>query len=286
MKTTSNIFLTILVAALVSFGVVRYMPATKEAAQVKESALERVLRTNTLRCGYYNFPPMMVMYDDNGKPSHKGFSNDMMEAIAQKTGLKIEWAEEITFSSWPESLQAGRIDAVCTPVWPDAALGRAALFTKPMFYSTLSPMVRADDARFADDIDRLNAEDVTFVVQDGNSITPLTKQLFPKAKILAVAANVDGPSIIQNIVTKKADAILLDLNGVLEYNKRSEQKMRLVANDRPVKYQPFVMAVARQAPDLREFLDNAIDDLKINRSIDYMLGQWEAEPGLFARKAD
>jgi ABC-type amino acid transport substrate-binding protein len=147
-------------------------------------------------------------------------------------------------------------------------------------------MVRVDDTRFGDDLDRLNQEDVTFLVQDGDVLADLTKQFFPKAKMLAVAANVDGPSTIQNIVTKKADAILLDRNGVLEYNKRSEQKMRLVANDRPVKYQPFVLAVARQAPDLREFLDNAIDDLKINRAIDYMLGQWEAEPGLFDRKAD
>jgi ABC-type amino acid transport substrate-binding protein len=121
MRTAPQVLLTILVAALVSFGVVRYMPVTKGAAplvQSKETALERVLRTNTLRCGYYNFPPMMVMYDDNGKPARKGFSNDMMEAIAQKTGLKIEWAEEVTFGNWGESLQAGRIDAVCTPVWP------------------------------------------------------------------------------------------------------------------------------------------------------------------------
>ena len=281
-----NVLLVIVIAALVSFGVTHYMPVTKQATHSKETALERVLRTNTLRCGYYNFPPMMVMYDDNGKPARKGFSNDMMEAIAQKTGLKIEWAEEVTFGNWGESLQAGRIDAVCTPVWPNAALGRAALFTKPMFYSTLSPMVRADDTRFTDDLDRLNQEDVTFLVQDGDVLVDLTKQFFPKAKILAVAANVDGPSIIQNIVTKKADAILLDRNAMLEYNKRSESKMRLVANDRPVKYQPFVLAVARQSPDLREFLDNAIDDLKINRAIDYSLGQWEAEPGLFARKAD
>jgi ABC-type amino acid transport substrate-binding protein len=286
MKSGKSIFSFLLVSALVSFVVASMTASHHDKPVSNQSVLDHVLQTNKLRCGYYNFPPVFKMYNDKGEKKPEGLSVDMMELIAKKTGLNIEWTEEITFGSWPAALQAGRIDAVCTPVWPDAPLGRAAIFTKPMFFATLSPLVRKDDPRFNNDLSRLNADDVTFVVQDGNNTSELTKQFFPKAKILSISASVDGPTAIENIVTKKADAMILDRNALLEYNKRSGDILRMVSPDKPVKYQPFVLATSTKAADLREFLNNALDDLHYSGTIDYLLKKWEAEPGLYARKAE
>jgi ABC-type amino acid transport substrate-binding protein len=282
-----NIFKTILIAILASLATWWVLPQQPgQGVKAKETTFERVMRTNVLRCGYYNFPPVMIMYDEQGKKNPTGFSVDLLQTIGQKTGLKIEWTEEVTFGNWPQALDAGRVDAMCTPIWPDAPLGRVVLFTRPMFYSTMAPLVRTDDARFGNDVARLNQPDITFLVQDGNALVELTKQFFPKAKILAIAANVDGASAIENIITKKADAIILDKNAVYEYNKRaSKNLLRMVDAENPLKYQPATMAVSVKEPALQAFLDNALNDLYYTGTIDYILKKWEAEPNLYARDA-
>lgn len=247
-----------------------------------ESAFDHVMRTNTIRCGYYVFPP--VTYRDQKTNALSGFSVDVMNAIAKAGNLKLEWTEEVNFANWMEGLKAKRFDVVCTPTWPDVPLSRAVLFTIPMMYAGLSPMVRADDERFKDDdLDRLNQPDVTFLTLDGNALDSLTREVFDKAKFHTLPASMGGPTALQEIVTKKADAILLDRNAEIEYNKNNPVKLRLVAKDKPIKVQPFPLAIDHGDYELRDFLNNAIQDMHDSGTMDRILKRWETEPGLFLR---
>ncbi|MGE0109300.1 MAG: substrate-binding periplasmic protein [Bdellovibrionales bacterium] len=274
-------FLTVLLSALVAFGVVRFMePASivVPTAEAKESAFDRMMRTNKLRCGYYLFPPVAMRDPNTGEMS--GLTVDMMNVIAEKTGLEIEWAEESTFGNWIPALQAGRYDAMCAPMWPDMALAREVIFTRPLYYAALAPLVREDDTRFdgPEGLAKLNSPEITIVAQDGNTILHLAKKAFPKAKIMTLAANVDGPSVVQNVVTKKADALILDRNGLMEYNKRGFY-LKMIHPESPVKGQPFVLPLQHKETELREFLDNAIMDLLDSGTMARLLDKWEAEPG-------
>jgi ABC-type amino acid transport substrate-binding protein len=243
--------------------------------------MERILRTNTIRCGYYIYPP--VTYRDPNTGALSGSSVDMMNKIAADAGMKVEWTEEVNFANWVAAIQADRFDVACTPQWPDIPLSRVVAFTKPFMFAGLSPIVRAEDERFKDDLSRLNAPDVKFIAQDGNSLSAITKAAFPKAQITMLSATMDGPSLIQEIVSKKADAMLGDYNNIITYNKNNPVQLRRVAADHPVKVQAFTLAVERHQSDLKEFLDNAIQDMLNDGTIDRMLDQWEQEPGLFLR---
>lgn len=268
------LFLTVLMLAL-------SLPAH---AGEKETAFDRILRTGVIRCGYYVFPP--VTYRDPKTNELSGFSVDMMNGIAKRAALKIEWTEEVTFGNWAPALQSGRFDVVCTPMWPDIPMARAVAFTDALFYGGLSPLVRADDPRFKDDdLSRLDKPDVTFVVQDGNAIDALTREAFPHARIKAISASTDGPTILQEIVTKKADAILLDRNGEVEYNKNNPVKLKLIDKKNPVKAQAFALVVGRDEAKLQDFLNNAIRSLNAEGNIDRSLKKWESEPDLFLRAA-
>lgn len=79
------------------------------------------------------FPP--VTYRDPNTKALSGLSVDMMEHIARDAGLKVEWTEETDFGNWIAGMTAGRFDAFCTPMWPDTAMARQVLFTRPMFYA-------------------------------------------------------------------------------------------------------------------------------------------------------
>jgi polar amino acid transport system substrate-binding protein len=280
MKNIFKFLGLVLVAALVSYAVAQKTGAP--AVSIKETAFERVLRTNTLRCGYYVFPPVTLRDINTNELS--GFSVDMLNLIAERTGLKVEWTEEVNFANWTEGLQAGRFDAVCTPMWPDAPLGRVALFTRPMFYAAISPLVRADDNRFATLAD-MNKPEVSFVGQDNSMLTGLTKEAFPNAQLRLMPPTMDGPTVVQEVVARKADAILLDWNGVLEYNKRNDVKLKMISRDQPVKAQGFTLLVAQNELALHAFLDNAVADLLAVGSINRLLTKWEPEPGTYIRAA-
>lgn len=250
----------------------------------KENAMERILRTNTIRCGYYVYPP--VTYRDPNTNELSGFSVDMMNAIGEAAGLKIEWTEEHNFGNWVAAIQANRFDVACTPMWPDIPLGRTVTFSIPFMYAGLSPMVRVDDERFkGDDLARLNQPDVKFLAQDGNALMAVTKAAFDKAQLMTVSSTVEGHVVIQEIYTKKADAMLGDANNIVEYNSSNDIKLRLVAPGKPVKVQEFSLAMGQSELRLKAFLDNAVQQLINDGSIDRMLTKWEQQPGLFLRVA-
>ena len=277
------VMLAAVVSALTAGMMTRGRPAGFSPA-LREAAINRVLRTGTLRCGYYVFPPVTVRDPNTNQLS--GLSVDMMNAIAAKTGLKIEWTEEVGFGIWVPALEAGRFDAVCTPMWPDMALGRQALFTRAFFYSGIGPLVRADDSRFDADRAKMNDPSVTFAAIEGDLEQFLAAQDFPKAHLLVEPANSDNATVMLDVASRKADVVLLDANALLDYNKTNPVKLRMLDPEHPLKAQAFAMAVNHGEFGLREFLDNAVSDMLLTGSIDQLLAKWQPAPGLYLRVSD
>jgi ABC-type amino acid transport substrate-binding protein len=244
----------------------------------KESAFDRVIRTNTIRCGYYVFPP--VTYRDPNTGELSGFTIDMMNEIGKRASLKIEWTEEYSWSGWTEALYAKRFDVACTPNWPDVPSGRVVAFGIPMFYAGIYPVVRSEDERFmSDDLSQLNREDITLAAPEGDALVTLTQAWFPKSILLIIPAGTDTGSYGLQITTKKADALLWDDNGLYQYNKTNEKKLKAISRNNPVKIQSFSMAVTRNDLVLKDFLDNAVHDLINDGTMDRLLRKWEPEPG-------
>lgn len=246
-------------------------------APQKETAFERVIRTGVIRCGYYVFPPVLSI-DANTK-KFSGFSVEFMERMTSRMGLKVEWTEEVTFGNWIPALQAKRFDAVCTPMWPDLPMYKVASFTEPMFYSGLSPLVRVDDTRFKNDLARLNQPDVTLLTQEGNMSDRVARDAFPNAKFYVIAAGADGAQYFQSVMSKKADAVLTDRNGLYQFGKENGNVLRLVAPDKPVKLQSFPLVVGREEVLLKDLFDQSIRAMNNNGDIDRILRKYEPEPG-------
>lgn len=244
----------------------------------KESAYERVMRTGTIRCGYYVFPP--ATYRDPNTRELSGFSVDMMNEIGKRAGLKIEWTEETNFSNWIPGLQSGRFDVACTPNWPDIGQGRAAAFTLPLFLSGIYPMVRADDPRFkSNDLTKLNNPDITFSAQEVEGPVALIKAYFPQAKLNLLPNDTSNTNFVMDLNTKKADAIVTDQNGFVEFNRHNSVKLKLIGLKTPLKFQSFNLGVERHEMILNDFLNNAILDLQHDGTMDRLLRKWESEPG-------
>lgn len=248
-------------------------------AKEKESAFERIVRTGVIRCGYYVFPP--VTYRDPNGGALSGLSVDTMNYIAERASLKVEWTEEVTFGNWVPALQAGRVDVICTPMWPELPMAKAASFSEPMFFAGIYPVVRADDTRFGKNVtrERFNQPDVTFASQEGNITAILTKSVFPNAKHYVLPPDADTTMIVTSVVSKKADAELADYNAINQWNDHNESKIRIIDSIDPIKVQQFPFSVARGETDLLEFLNLAVREMNYSGEIDRILRKWEPEPG-------
>lgn len=248
------------------------------SAADKPSAFDRVMASGVLKCGYYVFPP--VTYRDPNTNELSGFTVDMMNEIGRRADLKIEWAEETNFVNWVPGIQNGRYDVACTPNWPDLPLSRVVMFSQPMFYAGLYPMVREGDARFkGNNLEAFNKEGIVFALTDGDTMQGLIKAHFPKATVKVMAPGSGNSAHALEVIGKKADVFLADRNGEAEFGKAYPGKLRFMGQVTPIKIQPFNLAVEKHEVLLNDFLNTAIQDLINDGTMDRLLRKWEPEPG-------
>lgn len=245
----------------------------------RDTGFDKIMDSGVLKCGYYVFPPLLYKDPNSGKMS--GIFVDVMNSIAEKTNIKIEWSEEVTFGNWGVALQSNRIDAVCTSPWPDLPMARVALFTDPLFFSGMYPFVRENDERFKGKItlEMINSKDIIYLSQEGNLSYNLGKQLFPNAQSYVLGPEADTSLFASSIVSKKADVALSDSNLVNQWNKNNSDKIKLLTTLPPVKVQQYPLAVRKGDYTLLNFLNLAIHEMQYNGEMDRILKKWEPEPG-------
>jgi len=175
---------TATIAAIVAFFVVFFMgkmgPHPENAPIKQETAFERVMRTNTLRCGYMLLPPQLIR-DPNTK-QFSGVAYDLINEAAKILGLKVEWTEEVNFSTVAEGLKSERYDSLCLTAYRWGPSARVMEYTNPIFYSTTNVYVRANDTRFDNDLNLINDENVTIATIDGEAAQFIKESDFPKGK--------------------------------------------------------------------------------------------------------
>jgi ABC-type amino acid transport substrate-binding protein len=242
-----------------------------------ESAFDRVMRTNTLRCGYYMFKPMS--WKDPNTGQMKGMVVDIADEIYHRSGIKLKFTEEVTFGNMFEGLQTGRYDAICTPTWPDGRSARVAQFVIPWFYSGIWPMVRADETRFTRLAD-LDQPGVKISAQEGNALQILTAHAFPRATPVVVPQNADGTAQEMDVLTRKADAMVGDTNRFIQFNAKNPGKLKLLPLG-PLQINPFDMAVAKGETALQNFLSTNVETLMNDGTMDRIIAKYQTNPPTF-----
>lgn len=253
----SQIVLVIALAAVTSFCVVRVAGDTASQESKKETAFDRVMRTQTLRCGYIVSPPFLAVDLKTGVKS--GLAFDFVSALGKELDIKVDWVEEATWGTFQEGLKAGRYDAMCTPLWEAGTRAKMALYTKPLYDCNLSMVARADDARFDDGLKSLNNDNVTILTVEGDISGPLREKLYPLTKELALPPGTDDGQYFMNIATKKADVGFAFEYRMKVYNEASDVKLKPIGQNEPVRSYGSGLTVAHGEADLKFMLDSAIN---------------------------
>jgi len=230
----------------------------KTTLEGQKTAFERVISTGTIRCGYIPFAPYFIVDPITGAKSGIGY--EFMLAIGQELGVKVEWVEEVGWGNFYEGLNTGRFDALCTPLWESGNRARAALLTRPLYADALFAYVREDDHRFDIGLLSLNQADVRIADYDGDVTQRVRSMVFPLAQDVALSAMTSEGEYLLNVITRKADAVLVGVDAAERYNKDAKIKLKKVGVA-PVRVFSNVMAVRHGEEDLRAALDSTIHTL-------------------------
>lgn len=222
----------------------------------KNSAYDRVMKNNTIRCGYGTSKPWIWQDAATGKMT--GMNVKIMEEVAHTLGMALDWPEETGWGELPTSLYSGRVDVACSTLWNDPARGKQIAFTRPLFYTAIHAYMREDETRFGGDIGALNNPDIRIAVQDGDFGTALVSRFFPQAQIVTIPSTTSWSDIFMNVALNKADIAFADSIAAQNYNDNNEKKLKRIPLADPVSVYGNALAVSIHESALKELLDNTI----------------------------
>jgi ABC-type amino acid transport substrate-binding protein len=223
----SHLGLVVLIAVLAGFGGGKLASTTLQnnAMVAQESTYDRVLRTDTIRCGYALWPPHLLTKDANtGRV--QGAVVDIVEEMGRNLGLKIEWTEETGWGNFIEALESKRFDMFCAPLWQNAQRGKRVNFTVPIAYSALHLYVRKDDHRFDDGLEKLNAPEMKLATMDGEMSQIIANKRFPLAQQVSIPQLGDVTQLLLSVADGKADGVFLEPSLAKDFSAKNMGKIR------------------------------------------------------------
>lgn len=247
--------------------------STPQAVLAEPDRLESVMAAKTLRCGYIEYPPYVSKDPNTGKMS--GLMVDVMEQVAKKMNVKLEWSYETTWATMFEDLKMNRFDTVCSAVWQKTARAFQADFSTPIVYAPIQAWVRNGDIRFDGNLSAINNNTVTIPTLDGEMIETIAKEQFPQARTIALPQNALFTDVITNVATGKADVVFLEPKLAFDYNKANPNSLQPVADIGNIAEMPVVVILPKNNPDLKRVIDTAIAEIKNTAIMPLLLDKYE-----------
>lgn len=253
---------------------------TTAPARAEENAYQRVLRTGVLRCGYMAWPPYFI-YDPNTKKL-SGFFYDMTNGMAKLMNLKVDYVA-IQVGQQVEELKTNHIDAVCGDAPWVLDTVKYLDYTNPFYYQASYIYGRADETRIKTLAD-LNNPAITFLGMDGDLSSDLAPRRFPQAKLRTLSVNADQAQMFTEVVTKKADAVLLDAASGHAYMKANPGKIKLLL-EKPIAVQGGGFSVKKGESELFNMLNGAVNAALNNGFIDDVMRGYDPDNKQYLRVA-
>lgn len=210
-------------------------------AAEKEPVYDRVMRTQTIRCGYGLWDVYLNKDPNTGKMS--GIFYDYVETLGKNLSLKIEWVEEVGWGDYITSLVNDRIDAYCTATSWNAERARQVDFITPIFFMGSSIFVKNGDTRFDNNLALLNKEDITLAMVEGDIYSKISNAEFPKAKKQELPQLATPAELFMAVSTGKANAAIMETTSGLAFMEHNPGKLQMVKLDAPFRISPVSISV-------------------------------------------
>lgn len=261
----------VLLSAVVAFAVVKISgPAAGSAPVAKETAYERVKRTGVLRCGYATLPPMIMVDPKTREVS--GMDHEIIELVAKKMGLKVEWTAETGYGTSQVGVASGKFDMFCNASWLDTRRAMAASLSRPMYYNPMFPVVRYEDKRFDANLGILNNPQYIIAGLDNDPTMDVALQDYPLAKKFGWSELVSYAEAVESLLGNKADIFFSSYPTAADYIQKNPNKIRFLI-DNPVRIFPVGYQLPADAK-FKAVFDVALGEVILSGTMDKILQKY------------
>ncbi len=265
MKNLIIILLAVILSVIASLYTGQHLVAPSQTVTPVESTFDRIMRTKTIRCAYTSHPPIMTI-DPNTK-NITGIFPDVIEDIAHRLNLKVNWVEEVGYGNINTGFVSGRYDVFCGPLWPTATRASSSLFTLPIYFSPAFIWVRADDNRFNGDYHALNDARYTVSITDGDVTQSIADHDFPLAKRVASTQSADVVQRMQDVAAGKSDATIVEPDIADAFVAHNPNSIKNLSSAKPIRVYQNVITLPSGEYKLKTMFDTVIGELYNDGSI-------------------
>jgi ABC-type amino acid transport substrate-binding protein len=257
-------------------------PISTQKNESKQTVYEKILESKTIHVGYISYPPSLIK--DPNSDKYSGIFYEVLTEMGRNLDLKIDFVEEVTWGNMIEEVNTGKVDLVCTGIWPNSSRGKLADFTNPIYYSPVKAYVKEGNTNFDGDLSKINSEKVKISVIDGEMTSIIAKYDFPLAKLSGLTQSSDVSQVLLDVASNKAEITFVEPFVANAYMDKNKNTIREVANVNPLRVFPNVMMVAKGEEKFLSMLNISIDELANNGFTEKAIKKYELYPNSFYRR--
>lgn len=198
-----------------------------------------------------------------------GFDVDLMNAIAENQGFKLEWID-MGFDGLVPALQAGNIDIIASGMDASDERREKVDFSDSYYDTGLVVAVKAGNTAIKS-IDDLTP-DMIVGGQIGTTGADLTAELYESGKI-GEAKIYDGLDVaIMDLQSGVIDALINDLPVTRAYMDEKPETIEIVGD--VLKAESYAFAVQKDNTELLEKINAGLRNLKGDGTFDKIYAKW------------
>lgn len=212
------------------------------------------------------YPPLESISDSTNQP--EGFEIDMMDAVAQKLGLQMEWLEPTKFDTIiPLIKQGGKADVGVSAFTITDERKDEIDFTDSYLDSNQGLVTKADSANTTEE--SLNVAGKKIACQSGTTGEAWIEENLPNATVVPLD---DAIQAMTGVQTGLYDACVADLPVVSYLCKQSYTDCK-VSIQIPTGEQ-YGIVVSKDNPGLTAAINQALQELKDDGTMDSLEQKW------------
>ena len=257
----------VIVATLFIGGCARSGDDNSEG-EVASDTLQSVLRSGTIRAGYFIQPPAVMKDPNSGQVT--GTFVDAIYEIARQANLNVELIE-VDLARFAAGLQTGLYDVSIGPTFRTITRAKAVAFTDTIFYLGYDGVVKDGQSALYSSESDIDQPGVRVAVKEGSAIHTYVRNNFRNADVI-VLSGTDLSLPLQAVSSGQADIGLMNEHTV-EYYVRQNPNVQIVLKDRPIQVLGMSWAVRPADHAWLRFLNIALESTIATGQ----MSQWERE---------
>ncbi len=234
----------------------------------------------TVKAWYISYAPWFIVDPNTKKMS--GITYDILEEIAKRKNLKIEYAEEVTWATLVEVLETERVNIIANPVWMTDERKAKANFSNVVYYSPIWTYVRIDETRI-NTLNDINKPEIKIACLDREWWQVIAKTIFPNATTISFPNSVDVSQMLSEVSAGKEDVTFAEPIFAYEYIKNNPWKLKNIAETDPVQKRWNAFMMKKWDVELTKIINEWIQELISDWTLNKIIDKYEPFPNAIIR---